>query len=67
MEGNDYVLSKSKPKVISHEILEALDELKKIPSSPDSDRDYMETKAKENATREANEKYESGEITRTDT
>ena len=49
----------------SHEILEALDELK-IPSSPAQIRDYMETKAKENATREANEKYESGEITRTD-
>ncbi len=47
------------------EILETLDELKN-PSSPTQIRDHMKRKANEKATKEANEKYESGEITKTD-
>ena len=47
------------------EILETLDELK-IPSSPAQIRDHMERKAIQKATKEAYEKYESGEITGTD-
>ena len=47
------------------EILWALDELK-IPSTPTQIRDHMEREAKERATKEANEKYESGEITKPD-
>jgi type I site-specific restriction-modification system R (restriction) subunit len=47
------------------EIFGTLDELK-IPSSPAQIRDHMNRKANEKATKEANEKYESGEITRID-